>query len=521
MNLYDELSQKTVKIICGFFNGDNKASIYNYRTGSQLADMYSLRFKEGNYVVGVSRWCLCEEAMVVMANKNDLTGFFDTMLSFKNVKKEHSDSTNEEIFKLRNDAITFINSLLYEDDYELTDVSGRVYFSKIDDKSNLIGEGGFAKVYKIPGTNNVVKKLKEEFKGNASIVSRFKNEYILITRDLNGVDGIIRAFDYDSINISYTMEYCETDLGKYIEREFSVLSKEDKIDLILEIMNIMNEVHNKKVLHRDLSPKNIFIKNKKPIIADFGLGKAIDSSGRTYATIDTSCQGTLEYCDPRQFQGLGFADEQSDIYSLAKIINYIMTKKPEDFDHCLSIITTIATQSSLSARYHSIEEMIIRIKQSQKLDATGYYVADCITKIEKGIYDSSLDNYLLSFDGEDLISKCYEKDFLNAYTNLFYNNSYDGVLIQKLSSVHDRLESPIGLSFAYLDLLGNRMIDILKDNRNLSPALKDVIGKCIYDITCGVERWSVQRHLEQNYKKIESIYIEDSIISLKNRGIIR
>ena len=67
---------------------------------------------------------------------------------------------------------------------------------------------------------------------------------------------------------------------------------------------------------------------------------------------------TLQYCDPRQFQGLGFADEQSDIYSLGRIINYIMTGDSDNFKHSLRIVSTTATESSLDARYHSIQEII-------------------------------------------------------------------------------------------------------------------------------------------------------------------
>lgn len=500
------------------FDGDVHYT-YNYRSGSRLADMYNTRFSVGLSAGGWSRWMICDRTMQIMDENGKFDDFFDIMLSLRNIRKEHSDKTEQECIEIRNDAIKYINSLLYIDDCELVEVSGKLMVNKIDDESNLIGVGGFAKVYKIPGTNNVIKKLKEEFKGNPSIVSRFKNEYVLITKDLSGVDGIIEAYDYDEGNVSYTMEYCDMDLKKYINSGHSSLSEQDKVALILDILGIMDEVHKKKVLHRDLSPKNIFIKNSKPIIADFGLGKAIDSSGRTYVTVDTSYQGTLEYCDPRQFQGLGFADEQSDIYSLGKIINFIMKNNSEDFDHSLSVITTIATQTSLTARYHTIEEMILKIKQSQKLDATGYYVADCVTMIEQGKYDPSLDDYLLSFEGEDLIVKCYDERFLSAYFHLFKNKTYDGVLVQKLSTAHERMDSPIGLTFANLDLLGNGLINTIRDLRTLSPALKDMIGKCIYDIACGVNRWAVQAHLGQNFQKIETIYIQDSITYLKNKGI--
>ena len=227
---------------------------------------------------------------------------------------------------------------MIQDDLELIEIGSTLILHQIEDYSDFVGCGGFANVYRVPGTEMVVKKLKDEFKGNDGIISRFKQEFYLINEKLLGIKGIIEAYEYNADEISYTMKFYSADLKKYIENAY--LDEVKQIELILEILEIMRQVHERGVWHRDLSPKNIFIQDGHPIIADFGLGKAIDENGRTYVTIDTSCNGTLEYCDPRQFQGLKFADAQSDIYSLGRIINYIMTKDSDNFKHKLSLIST-------------------------------------------------------------------------------------------------------------------------------------------------------------------------------------
>ncbi len=328
------MTPSTQKRICEFFNGDDENSVYEYRSGSKLVELYSSRFGIPNLFAGPSRWTLCDSTIDYMYQNGKINEFFTTMLSLRNVSKEIRETNLAVAAAKRKEAIDYINRMLIVDDLELLEFGNQLYLHHMDDDSDLIGSGGFANVYKVPGTNMVVKKLKDEFKDNDGIVSRFKNEYRLIHENLQGIDGIIEAYEYNDDEISYTMEYCSSDLKKYIAD--SRLGEAERIDLILKILDIMNRVHGSKVLHRDLSPKNIFIKRGQPVIADFGLGKAIDDSGRTYMTIDTSMNGTLEYCDPRQFQGLGFADEQSDIYSLGRIINYVMTGK----SGCKPCITT-------------------------------------------------------------------------------------------------------------------------------------------------------------------------------------
>ncbi|WP_153051610.1 protein kinase domain-containing protein, partial [Streptococcus suis] len=98
-------------------------------------------------------------------------------------------------------------------------------------------------------------------------------------------------------------------------------------------------------LHRDLSPTNIFKVKGVIKIADFGLGKNLNTL-TSHQTMDTASFGQLFYCAPEQLTLLKDADKRSDVYSLGRIINFIMTETPTDYNHYLRSVCEKATSLS-------------------------------------------------------------------------------------------------------------------------------------------------------------------------------
>ena len=230
------ISPDTLKRICLYFNGDDEKSLYSYRTGSALVNMYTSRFGTPDIEAGPSRWTLCYDTINFMHESGKVNEFFTTMLSVRNISKELQESNQTICATKRKEAIGILNNILLADDMELIDIANNLVLHHIEDETDLIGSGGFARVYRVPGTNMVVKKLKDEFKDNAGIVSRFKNEFYLISDKLEGINGIIKSFDYDADDISYTMEYCGADLKKYVSS--TSLDENERICLVLEILEI-------------------------------------------------------------------------------------------------------------------------------------------------------------------------------------------------------------------------------------------------------------------------------------------
>jgi serine/threonine protein kinase len=100
-----------------------------------------------------------------------------------------------------------------------------------------------------------------------NVLSRLSKVYQLSKKN----NGIIRVYDFDLDSCSYTMERADSKLENFVKA--SSLSDESKINIIRQIVHTISLVHQRGVLHRDLSPTNIFFVDNIIKLADFGLGK--------------------------------------------------------------------------------------------------------------------------------------------------------------------------------------------------------------------------------------------------------
>ena len=86
-----------------------------------------------------------------------------------------------------------------------------------------------------------------------------------------------------------------------------------------QILNGLNHLHVKGVVHRDLKPKNFLVKKDpffKVIVTDFGLAKIATDT----ALLKTFC-GSLKYMAPEVFPGVSKGHGSlADIWSLGVIV---------------------------------------------------------------------------------------------------------------------------------------------------------------------------------------------------------
>lgn len=129
---------------------------------------------------------------------------------------------------------------------------------------------GYADIYEQKSTGFIIKKLKKEYYNDKSICSRFKREFE-IAKSLSSMHSVVDVYEFNISRLSYSMEKAEMTLDYYITN-FEVDS-ESKIKIIRLILYTISEVHEKDIIHRDLSPTNIFFTKGVIKIADFGLGK--------------------------------------------------------------------------------------------------------------------------------------------------------------------------------------------------------------------------------------------------------
>ncbi len=85
-------------------------------------------------------------------------------------------------------------------------------------------------------------------------------------------------------------------LRALMERE-QQLSLPDSIQLTCDIADALHYAHTNKVVHRDIKPENILLRDGRPLVADFGIARAV-SAGRREADRNRNGRGNSALHEP-------------------------------------------------------------------------------------------------------------------------------------------------------------------------------------------------------------------------------
>ncbi|XP_006117644.2 serine/threonine-protein kinase Nek11 isoform X1 [Pelodiscus sinensis] len=150
-------------------------------------------------------------------------------------------------------------------------------------------------------------------------------------------------------------EYCEgRDLDCKIQeykKAGKIFTESQIIEWFIQLLLGVNYMHERRILHRDLKAKNIFLKNNLLKIGDFGVSRLLMGS----CDLATTFTGTPYYMSPEALKHQGY-DTKSDIWSLGCIL-YEMCCMDHAFTghNFLSIVLKIVEGNtpSLPDRYPS------------------------------------------------------------------------------------------------------------------------------------------------------------------------
>ena len=191
----------------------------------------------------------------------------------------------------------------------------------------LIGSGSYANVYKYKDTfyNRpfVLKRAKKELTDKE--MARFKREFDVMN-DLSS-PYILEVYCYNPDKNEYIMEYMDYTLDGYIAAHNSTLTIIQRKGIAQQILRAFDYLHSKGHLHRDISPKNILIKEYDDTLvvklSDFGLVKIPDS---TLTTVNTEFKGYFN--DPALVvEGFNTYGIVHETYALTRVIYFVMTGK--------------------------------------------------------------------------------------------------------------------------------------------------------------------------------------------------
>lgn len=225
----------------------------------------------------------------------------------------------------------------------------------------FVGEGSYSQVFKYRDESYDLWIAQKRALNNLTTAElvRFRNEF----DDLKKFDSpfIIKAYEYDNQNNSYTMEFVPLTLNTYIFKWNDRLSINERIRLITQLFRAFSYIHHEGLLHRDISYTNILVKQHIDgsvflKVADFGLAK---HPHIRLTRPGTEFKGSLNDSNLRII-GFENYEVRHEVFALAFIICYILTGKKElsaiKDDTVFEFFET-ATSPDLNRRFNAVNEM--------------------------------------------------------------------------------------------------------------------------------------------------------------------
>jgi serine/threonine protein kinase len=157
------------------------------------------------------------------------------------------------------------------------------------------------------------------------IVARLTHPNILPLFDSGEVEGRRLKVGEDgevgpSTYLYYTMPYVDgASLRQRIEGRRR-MSRGEALAIATPVADALSYAHRMGIYHRDIKPENILFSQGHPVVADFGIAKALSTAGGANLTRTGFPLGTPGYMSPEQAAGMTDLDERSDVYSLTVVV---------------------------------------------------------------------------------------------------------------------------------------------------------------------------------------------------------
>ena len=161
----------------------------------------------------------------------------------------------------------------------------------------------------------------EKFKKEARRLRKLHNPHIVQVHDL-----------FEENNTAYyVMDYVDGEsLSNLLKRTNKPLTEAEVLDLLPQILDALETIHNKSIWHLDLKPGNIMVdKSGKVILIDFGASKQISSTEGQTSTSTALCF-TPGFAPPEQIdQKMELIGPWTDLYALgATLYNLVTNYQP-------------------------------------------------------------------------------------------------------------------------------------------------------------------------------------------------
>lgn len=103
---------------------------------------------------------------------------------------------------------------------------------------------------------------------------------------------------------------------------------EEALQIVREVADSMGFAHSHDVVHGDLRPENILIREGHAVVSDFGVEKAVLQAARADPQDLATVVDDSPYMSPERFAGDRKLDERGDVYSLGCVLFEMLAGEP-------------------------------------------------------------------------------------------------------------------------------------------------------------------------------------------------
>lgn len=243
--------------------------------------------------------------------------------------------------------------------FQVGDVLNNTY--RID---KVLGLGGTSEVYRavseISGRVVAVKALRTEFSRNEDFLALMTREEEM--REIRH-DAVVRYYDNqrtDDGHVYLVMDYVD---GPGLDQKIKEggLSADDVLIVCRRVAEGLVAAHKKNIVHRDLSPDNIILRDGDPadaVIIDFGIAKDTNPGAETI--VGNEFAGKFGYAAPEQLNGQ--TDARADVYALgALMLATFRGQKPNMGSNLMEIVKIKALPLDTSGVPEPLKSLIERM----------------------------------------------------------------------------------------------------------------------------------------------------------------
>ena len=237
---------------------------------------------------------------------------------------------------------------LLNNTYRIEGVLGRGYTSEVYLAQNALS-GQVA-----------LKVLKSKFAGDDGFVNLTKRELEMRRLRHKTIVGYRDGFLTEAGDVCIVMDYIVgPTLAEYMADQ--VIETDDLITIADRLADGLAEAHDHGVVHRDLSPDNIILRDSDPtdvVIIDFGIAK--DTKPDAMTVVGGEFAGKYQYAAPEQLDGS--VDEKSDLYAMGTCLLAAYRRRVPDIgDSFASIRKTKSEPLDVSGVSEPLRSLIQRL----------------------------------------------------------------------------------------------------------------------------------------------------------------